>query len=82
MWRLSLSDQEIKEIQVLVSEIASECESAESDDFLAKACIYAHELPRRVRVFLNDFRLKEPPSGISIISGYTIDDRIGKTPTH
>lgn len=82
MWRLSLSEQEIKEIQALVNEIASEFESVESDDFLAKACIYAHELPRRVRVFLNDFRLKEPPSGICIISGYTIDDRIGKTPTH
>jgi len=39
MWRLSVSDQEIKEIQALVSEIASEVESVESADFLVQACI-------------------------------------------
>jgi Fe(II)/alpha-ketoglutarate-dependent arginine beta-hydroxylase len=43
----------------------------------------AHELPRRVRSFLNDFRLLEPHPGICIISGYPLNlSRIGATPNH
>jgi Fe(II)/alpha-ketoglutarate-dependent arginine beta-hydroxylase len=83
MLRLDLSDEEIKSIGSLVTSIAAECESVESIDFLSNACLYAHELPRRIRSFLNDFRLKEPSSGVGIISGYPINiSAIGATPTH
>jgi Fe(II)/alpha-ketoglutarate-dependent arginine beta-hydroxylase len=83
MWRLELSNEEIKAIKLLIMEIAAEYESVENIDFLNKACLYAHELPWRVRAFLNDFRLEEPPSGVCVISGYPINlARIGATPTH
>jgi Fe(II)/alpha-ketoglutarate-dependent arginine beta-hydroxylase len=83
MWRLELSDDEIKSIRSLVTDIADEYKSVENVEFLNKACLYAHELPWRVRAFLNDFRLEEPPSGVCIISGCPINlAAIGATPTH
>jgi Fe(II)/alpha-ketoglutarate-dependent arginine beta-hydroxylase len=83
MWRLELSGSEIDSIKSLVAEVASEHKSVENVEFLNKACLYAHELPRRVRSFLNDFRLEEPPPGVCIISGYPIvPSAIGSTPTH
>jgi Fe(II)/alpha-ketoglutarate-dependent arginine beta-hydroxylase len=83
MLRLELSDGEIESIKSLIRDVAAEYECVENVDFLNNACLYAHELPRRVRSFLNDFRLKEPPSGVCIISGYPINhSAIGATPTH
>ena len=83
MWRLEFSDDEIKFVRSLITEIATEYDSVENVEFLNNACYYAHELPRRVRKFLNDFRLKEPPSGVCVISGYPIDhSAIGATPSH
>jgi len=83
MWRLELSDGEIKSIRSLITEIAAEHKCVENAEFLNNASLYAHELPRRVRSFLNDFRLKEPKSGVCIISGYPLDlSAVGVTPTH
>jgi Fe(II)/alpha-ketoglutarate-dependent arginine beta-hydroxylase len=65
-----------------MKEVASHHGSVEEADFLNSASTYAQALPRRLRAFLNAFRLKEP-SGICVISGYPVDDsKIGKTPTH
>jgi Fe(II)/alpha-ketoglutarate-dependent arginine beta-hydroxylase len=83
MLRLELSDSEIESIRSLITNIAAEYKSVEEEAFLNKACLYAHELPWRVRSFLNEFRLKEPESGFCIISGYPVDlSAIGATPTH
>ncbi|HET9785837.1 MAG TPA: hypothetical protein VFP47_01825, partial [Pyrinomonadaceae bacterium] len=83
MNQLVLSTEEITEIKALLSEVASRHNSAEDPDLLSDACVYGHELPRRVRKFLNNFKTLESPPGISLISGYTIDDnKIGTTPTH
>jgi len=83
MWRLELSEDEIEYIKSLVTNIASEYQSAENIDFLNNAVLYAHELPRRIRSFLNDFRLREPQSGGCVISGYPVNlTAIGATPTH
>jgi Fe(II)/alpha-ketoglutarate-dependent arginine beta-hydroxylase len=83
MWRLELSGDEIESIRLLVTDIAAKYQSAEDEDFLNDACLYAHELPRRVRAFMNEFRLKEPKSGVCIISGYPVNlSAIGATPTH
>jgi Fe(II)/alpha-ketoglutarate-dependent arginine beta-hydroxylase len=83
MLRLELSDGEIKSIKSLIMDVAAEYDCVENIDFLNNACLYAHELPRRVRAFLNDFRLNEPPSGCCVISGYPINlSAIGATPTH
>lgn len=83
MWRLELSDSEIESIKALVSDIAVEYQSAENEDFLNNAFLYAHELPRRVRSFLNEFRNEEPELGVCVISGYPVDpSAVGTTPTH
>jgi len=82
MHRLELADEEVETIRPLVKEVASHHGSVEEADFLNSASTYAQELPRRLRAFLNAFRLAEP-SGVCVISGYPVDDsKIGKTPTH
>ncbi|MCA1719207.1 MAG: TauD/TfdA family dioxygenase [Actinobacteria bacterium] len=82
MHRLELTEEEVEAIQLLGREVASRHGSVEEDDFLDSASTYAQELPRRIRRFLNAFRLMEP-SGVCVISGYPVDDaKIGKTPAH
>jgi hypothetical protein len=79
---LELTDGDIREIRSLVKEVASRHCSVEKADFLDNARTYAQELPRRLRAFLNTFKLTEP-SGVCVVSGYPVDDaKIGKTPPH
>jgi Fe(II)/alpha-ketoglutarate-dependent arginine beta-hydroxylase len=83
MWALSLAPDEVAAVQALTQEIALEHKSVEEAQFIRRATVYAHELPRRVREFLTDFRLQEPADGVCVISGYPIDNnRLGKTPSH
>jgi hypothetical protein len=80
--RLELTDEEVGAIRLLVEEVASRHGSVEEASFLDSISTYAQELPRRLRAFLNAFRLTEP-SGVCLISGYPVDDsKIGRTPTH
>ena len=82
MHRLALTEEDLGEIRLLVREVAARHSSVEEVDFLDNVSTYAHEMPRRLRVFLNTFRLTEP-SGVCLISGYPVDDaRVGKTPRH
>ncbi len=82
MHTIELTDGETREIRSLVEEVASRHRSVEKADFLDNARTYAQELPRRLRAFLNTFRLTEP-SGVCVVSGYPVDDaKIGKTPPH
>ena len=81
--RFTLSPKEIRSIKSLTSAIAAQYKSAEDDDFLFNAPVYAHELPRPMREFLNDFRMREWSDGYCLISGYPIDQtKIGPTPSH
>lgn len=83
MPRLELSVEEVGSIKALLNELSSRFHSSEDPEFLQSASVYAHELPRRVRAFLNEFRLHEPDDAICSISGYPIDDEaIGNTPDH
>jgi Fe(II)/alpha-ketoglutarate-dependent arginine beta-hydroxylase len=83
MNRLTLSDAEITSIKQLLRGLTSQFDSVEAPAFLKDISVYAHEIPRRVRVFLNDFKLLEPRPGICLISGYPVDDdRMGRTPEH
>lgn len=83
MNQLSLSDKEVGVIQSLLGEIVSRHNSVESPEFLNDAAVYAHELPLRVRKFLNDFKHQELKSGVGVISGYPVSGRkIGSTPPH
>jgi len=80
--RLELTDEDVGAIRPLVKEIASHHGSVEDADFLDSASTYAQELPRRLRAFLNAFRLTEP-SGVCLVSDYPVDDsKIGRTPAH
>lgn len=83
MYRTSLTDAEVKSIKGLLSEVVSQYDSAEDPMFLKECAIIAGDLPRRVRIFLNDFKYLEPPTGACVISGFPIDERkIGPTPDH
>jgi hypothetical protein len=80
--RLALTEEELGEIRLLVREVAARHSSVEGADFLDNVSTYAHEMPRRLRVFLNTFRLTEP-SGVCLISGYPVNEaKVGKTPPH
>lgn len=82
MHRLELLDTEVVEIRQLLNDITRQYHSVEDAEFMHNACLYAHQLPWRVRAGLNDFKLLET-AGICVISGYPIDhDKIGPTPEH
>jgi Taurine catabolism dioxygenase TauD, TfdA family len=77
-----LTEEELGVIRPLVEEVASRHGSVEAADFLDNVSTYAQDLPRRLRAFLNTFKLTEP-SGVCLISGYPVDDaKVGKTPLH
>ena len=83
MNRLVLSEAETAETQLLVDDLAARYDTVEDTAFLREAAVCAHELPRRVRLHLTNFKLLEPVSALCVISGYPIDDEtIGDTPTH
>lgn len=82
MYRMTLTETESEDIRRLVGGITDRYTSLEDPELLRHAPVLAHELPARVRGFLNDFRLTEP-SGVAVISGLPIDqERIGPTPAH
>ena len=54
---LLLEASECDRIQSLLDEITSKYTSTEDEDFLKDVSIFAHELPTRVRAFLNDFKI-------------------------
>jgi enduracididine beta-hydroxylase len=78
-----LSDRDTAAIKDLLQSLISQYDSAEDPQFLQEVGVYAQELPRGVRHFLNEFRVLEPPSGLCTISSYPVsDERIGPTPPH
>ena len=82
MNKLSLTSEECASIRSLLDVLTSKFSSVEEEQFLAEVCVYAHELPRRVRSFLNAFKQSECP-GICLITNYKVDDAtLGNTPPH
>jgi Fe(II)/alpha-ketoglutarate-dependent arginine beta-hydroxylase len=83
MNQFSLSDEEVVSVKSLLAEVSSQYTSVDEMDFLLSAPLIAHELPRRVRAFLNHFKHAEPAPGACVVSTHIVDDRkIGLTPTH
>jgi Fe(II)/alpha-ketoglutarate-dependent arginine beta-hydroxylase len=83
MAKFVLNHDEVASIQKLLAGIAAKYRSAEDPEFLLEANLLAHELPRRLRAALNEFRLTEPDEAMLVISGYPVDDvKIGLTPEH
>ena len=83
MQRFMLDSGEVADIQALLARIAARYDSAEDADFLMESTLFAHELPRRLRAALNNFRLTEPDAALFVIGGYPVDQqKIGRTPEH
>jgi Fe(II)/alpha-ketoglutarate-dependent arginine beta-hydroxylase len=83
MNQISMSGKEVSDTKVLLAEVMAQYKSVEDACFLNDASVIAHELPRRARQLLNDFKHQEPPGGACLIRTYPIDDRrIGLTPKH
>lgn len=81
--KVVLGEGEQEAVEKLLDDVSAHFGSSEDPAFLAEASVLAHELPRRLRVALNEFRLREPASAICRVAGYRInDDRIGPTPAH
>ncbi len=81
--RLSLSGDEVQDINKLLDKITARYRSSEDLDFLHASCLHGHALPERLRAYLNDFRLKEPERGYCVVSGFPMDERaMGRTPVH
>lgn len=82
MIRYEIPQDELMTIRSLTADVAGGHQGVEDDDFLELAAIYAQELPRGLRRFLNSLRLAET-SAVCVIAGYPVDDElIGPTPSH
>ena len=83
MDQIFISVAEVRAIEGLLSDVSRQYKSIEDPDFLNEVSVIAHELPRSLRNFLNNFKRHEPPGGACLIKGYPVDDRkIGPTPEH
>src|ERR1051325_1438125 len=83
MSKIVLTEEEQSSVKSLLKELSAQYSSVEDADFLKDVGLHAHDLPRRVRAFLNDFKTLEQPPGFCVISGYHVDERkIGDTPAH
>lgn len=81
MLELTLNSQEIAQIQALLAEVKAQFTSVDSPEFLEQATPLSHELPRRLRVLMNEFRLKDDGYGVLVVRGFPLDDaEIGPTP--
>jgi Fe(II)/alpha-ketoglutarate-dependent arginine beta-hydroxylase len=82
MDKLEIDATERQMLTQLLDEIETKFSNLESDDALHHSAVFAHELPTRIRLTLNAFRL-EQMSGVLCISGYAVDqERVGPTPGH
>jgi Fe(II)/alpha-ketoglutarate-dependent arginine beta-hydroxylase len=83
MDRFKLTDAEVDSVRDLMRDATARYDSVEDPEFLRESTAMAHELPRRLRLYLNRFRLAEPAGSGCIVGGYPIDQtRIGRTPEH
>lgn len=81
MLELTLNSKEVGQIQNLLSEVTAEFTSVDSPEFLMQATPLSHELPRRLRGMMNEFRLKDDGYGVMVIRGFPVDEgKIGPTP--
>lgn len=82
MHKLRLSENESADIRELLAELGARHRSVEDPELLDRAGVYLQDMPARVRLFLEEFRLAEP-SAVCLISGYPVrTDVIGPTPAH
>ncbi|MGW2254766.1 guanitoxin biosynthesis L-enduracididine beta-hydroxylase GntD [Kitasatospora sp. NPDC001660] len=82
MFHIQLGPSDVEVVDALVSTVARRYPAADDAEFLRNSTVLAQQLPARLRMSLNTFRLTEP-AGACRISGFPVaDDRIGETPRH
>ncbi|MFD2614575.1 guanitoxin biosynthesis L-enduracididine beta-hydroxylase GntD [Paenibacillus gansuensis] len=81
VYQIVLKEKELLEIDMLLDELQDKYNSIEDPDFLDLVTVYAQELPRSLRIYLNNFRMKELAGGICVISGFSIGS-LPHTPSH
>lgn len=83
MTRIVMTPEEVADTRALVAGLARRYPGPEHQGFLDEADVIAHELPRRIRKELREFRLFEPESALLMVSGWQVDEeKIGPTPPH
>jgi Fe(II)/alpha-ketoglutarate-dependent arginine beta-hydroxylase len=83
MSRIKMTPEEVVETRELVNDLIWRYTGAEDPAFLNDADVIAHDLPRRIRKEMRNFRLFEPASAMVVVSGWEVDaEKIGPTPTH
>ncbi len=83
MSKIRMTEAEVEETRAVISELAGRYASVEDQDFLDEANVMAHELPRRIRRELRNFRLFEPEGAMVVVRGWPVDEgKIGPTPPH
>lgn len=81
MNRFVLSVEEVGLLRGLLAEITSTCDRIDDSSFLTDVTVWAHELPRRLRAALTNFRVGEN-SAVFLVSGYPLNDaHVGPTPS-
>ncbi|GAA2064361.1 clavaminate synthase family protein [Catenulispora yoronensis] len=79
---LEIDATELQAITQLLDKLEGTFERLDTEEALHQVAVHAHELPSRLRLALNAFRL-ERMSGVLRIRGYQVDDdRLGPTPGH
>jgi len=82
MKTIHLLKDEVSAVQSLATEAASRYGSTQEPEFWRDVTVIAHEIPRRVRAFFNDFRQHES-TGVIMVTGHEINDSaLGSTPSH
>lgn len=82
MHHISLTPREVDEVLALVDELVGRFAGVEDAVFLDQATVFAHELPRSLRLALTTMRLREPDDAI-LVSGFPVDDAaLGPTPAY
>ena len=74
---------EVVQTQALIRDLIRSGRGAEHPELLRDAELLCHEMPRRLRRRLLDFKHQEPVSGALLLKGWPVDERrIGPTPQH
>jgi enduracididine beta-hydroxylase len=82
MFKFTLSDREVDQVEALVQQVLSKWGSPSDSQFFDDIALYAQELPRPLREFMAEMKYCEAASAC-IVSGFPVDDRaIGGTPAH
>lgn len=81
--RFRLTGDEVAAIKPVLRELMARFDTSEDPQFLLEAPVWAHELPRRVRLAARDFSFHEAAPNIFIVADYPVDqEALGDTPIH